>query len=73
MKKIQVYMDDGRVFEYHVANDSKVLEHAHAIITTGYRHMGEGDEFEEWYPPHKIKKIKYPGNETAYCDTTRGT
>ena len=72
MNKIQVYMDDGRVFEYDVDED-QTLEHAHAIITGGYRHQGKDDKFEEWYPPHKIKKLKYPGNETAYFDTTRGT
>jgi hypothetical protein len=69
---IQVYLDDGRVCEYQVAND-KVLEHAYAIITAGYRHKSKGDEFEEWYPPHKIIKVKYPGNESSYYDTVRGT
>lgn len=70
---IAVYMDDGRVFEYETADPLKGREHAHAIITTGYRHS-EGDDLE-WYPPHRITKVKVVGacESTAYRDTTRAT
>lgn len=70
--KIEVYLDDGRVFEYEVANAGKVREHAHAIIMTGYRHTDETGLFE-WYPPHRIMKIKSQGLPTKYTDKTTGT
>lgn len=73
MFTMQVYMVDGRVFEYQLESLSKIIEHAHAIVTKGYRHQGHGEEIEEWYPPHAILKLKYPANETNYTDTTRGT
>lgn len=71
MKKVQVYLDDGRVFEYEVANEEKVREHASAIIATGYRH-NDGNIFEH-YPPHRILKVKSEEISTLYKDKTRGT
>jgi len=73
--KISVYMDDGRVFEYSVDSADKAREHAHAIIQTGYRHTKEGTSVLEWYPPHRIVKIKIPdgAESTAYLDTVRAT
>jgi len=37
-RKISVYIDDGRIFEYDVESESKVREHSDAIIKGGYRH-----------------------------------
>lgn len=69
--KVQVYMDDGRVFEYKVPSAEKVREHAAAIVKGGYRH-NDGDIFEH-YPPHRILKVKSQGIDTMYLDTVRGT
>ena len=70
-RTISVYLDDGRVFEYEVANELKVREHTSAIIATGYRH-NDGDEFEH-YPPHRISKVKSSGIATKYTDKGTGT
>ena len=70
--KIEVYMDDGRVFFYDVATEEKVREHISAIIKTGYRH-NDGKIFEH-YPPHRILKVKFNGKiETKYIDKPTGT
>ena len=74
MKKVSVYLDNGLVFEYEVADENKGREHAYAIIATGYRHTdGNGDL--EWFPPHRISKIKVEsGAESSrYLDKTRAT
>lgn len=72
MFTIQVYLDDGRVFEYEVATPEKVREHAHAIVMTGYRH-NDGNIFEH-YPPHRILKVKCSqAISTLYADRVRGT
>lgn len=68
---VSVYLDDGRVFEYEVANAEKVREHASAIVNTGYRH-NDGVVFEH-YPPHRILKVKSTKIPTMYPDITRGT
>lgn len=68
---IQVYLDDGRVFEYDVESAEKVREHAFAIVTTGYRH-NDGKTFEH-YPPHRILKVKSNDIPTDYPDRQRGT
>lgn len=69
--KIQVYMDDGRVFSYDVESPEKVREHADAIIKTGYRH-NDGKVFEH-YPPHRISKVKSANIDTKYPDEVSGT
>ena len=71
--KISVYLDDGRVFEYETANPMKGREHASKIVMTGYRHT-EGKDLE-WYPPHRIDKVKVIGGceSSAYVDSTRAT
>lgn len=69
--KVQVYLDDGRVFEYEVPNAEKVREHASAIVMGGYRH-NNGKIFEH-YPPHRILKVKSESIDTMYPDKTRGT
>ncbi len=73
--KVSVYMDDGRVFEYSVASPGKGREHASKIIKTGYRHTPVGENGLEWYPPHRIDKVKVSGaaETTAYRDQERAT
>lgn len=68
---IQVYLDDGRIFKYHVGSAEKVIEHASAIISGGYRH-NDGTVFEH-YPSHRILKVKSEKIPTKYPDTTEGT
>jgi hypothetical protein len=69
--KVQVYLDDGRVFEYEVSSAEKVREHAAAIIKGGYRH-NDGKVFEH-YPPHRLLKVKSENIDTLHQDITRGT
>ena len=70
---ISIYLDDGRVFEYEVADAGKAREHAHAIIIGGYRH-NDGETIFEHYPPHRINKVKVVGKvPTLYVDKVRGT
>ena len=72
--KVSVYLDDGRVYYYHVPTHDKAREHASAIVSGGYRHnCGKGD-FEH-YPPHRIWKVKVTdGNiPTQYPDEATGT
>ena len=72
MTVINVYLDDGRVFEYPVEGAGKAREHAGAIVATGYRHSNDG--VLEWYPPHRIVKVKCTGDvDTDYPDDVRGT
>jgi len=54
---IQVYIDDGRIFEYDVSSINQVIAHAAEIIKNGYRH-NDGTTIFEHYPPHKILKVK---------------
>ena len=69
---VEVYLDDGRVFEYEVESAEKVREHASAIIKGGYRH-NNGLYFEH-YPPHRILKVKCSKTiDTLYKDSVRGT
>ena len=55
--KITVYMQDGRTFSYMVADGAKAREHAHAIITTGWRNVT--NNMMEYYPVHKISKVTF--------------
>lgn len=75
MVKLSIYMDDGRVFEYEVADAMKGREHAAAVLKSGYRHTPEGSADLEWYPAHRILKVKVvgAGESTAYHDTVRAT
>lgn len=72
---IEVYLDNGVVFEYEVDKKyicAKVREHHHAIITKGYRHDSGG--VYESYPVHRIEKVKTKGFQgTTYVDKVRGT
>jgi len=69
--KIEVYLDDGRIFCYSVESEEKVREHTSAIAKNGYRH-NDGKVFEV-YPPHRILKIKSYNIKTRYPDSTIGT
>ena len=55
--KINVYFIDGRVSSYYVDNGEKAREHAHAIITKGWRNVSNG--IMEYYPIHKIDKVTF--------------
>ncbi len=57
MTTISVYMQDGRIFEYEVTNATKGREHAHRIITTGWRNWEDGKEC--YYPVHQILKVTF--------------
>lgn len=68
--RIEVYLDDGRVFEYEVDSADKMREPA-AIIKDGYRH-NDGCVLEH-YPPWRILKVKCSGPiDTGYQDRIRG-
>lgn len=73
MTQVSVYLDDGRVFDYEVADPMNGREHASAIIKAGYRHS-QGIDLE-WYPPHRILKVKVIGGSESskYKDTVRAT
>ena len=69
---MRIYLDNGVVFEYNVANETKAREHSSAIVLGGYRH-NDGKEFEH-YGPHRILKVKVIGPvETLYTDRATGT
>jgi hypothetical protein len=55
--QINVYMQDGRVFSYEVADATKAREHAHRIITTGWRNVV--NEVMEYYPVHQVLKVTF--------------
>jgi hypothetical protein len=68
---IQVYMENGTVFEYETLA-LKAREHIHAIVQTGYVSVRNGNA--TIYPPHKISKVVAKGNQfTNYTDVVRGT
>jgi len=73
--KISVYMDDGRVFEYFVSDPVKAREHVSKIIATGYRSTPMNTNDLEWFPPHRIDKVKIAGGgeSTKYRDVVRST
>ena len=72
---ISVYVDTGVVYDYDVATPAKGREHAHSIVMTGYRHTPQDSDDLEWFPPHRIVKVKVSGagETTAYKDTARAT
>lgn len=71
--KINVYIDDGRVFTYPVKTESSAREHASAIVTSGYRSVTDG--CFTYYPVHRVLKVTVTGGtiSTKYPDTVRGT
>lgn len=71
---VSVYLDNGIVYEYVVEDPMKGREHADAIIRMGYRHTKEGTDDLEWFPPHRISKVKVTGaGESNYKDIVRAT
>jgi hypothetical protein len=72
---VAVYIDAGIVFEYEVSDAMKGREHAAAIVRAGYRHTPKGSNDLEWFPPHRIEKVKVIGGaeSTAYRDSVRST
>lgn len=72
---VAVYLDSGVVHEYGVSDPMKGREHAAAIIKSGYRHTAEGSDDLEWFPPHRIEKVKVTGGgeSSKYRDRTRAT
>jgi len=57
MTTIKVYLVDGRVYEYKVDNPTKAREHAHRIITNGWRNNEEGREC--YYPVWQVLKVTF--------------
>ncbi len=61
MTKISIYLDDDQVFTHEVDNRTRGRKHASAIIKRGYRStLKEGNDLE-WYPPHRIVKVRVEG------------
>lgn len=75
MHTVSVYLDTGVVREYAVDSPEKGREHAAEIIKTGYRSTPEGSDDLEWFPPHRINKVKVSGavGGTGYRDRARAT
>ena len=61
MITMNVYMQDGRVFHYDVADGTKAREHAHRIVTTGWRNVQNG--VMEYYPVHQVLKVTFEYQE----------
>lgn len=57
MIQINVYLVDGRIYEYKVANATKAREHAHRIINYGWRNWEEG--LECYYPTWQVLKVTF--------------
>jgi hypothetical protein len=57
MTKINIYLQDGRVFSYDVVDPIKAREHAHRIVTLGWRNVVNG--MMEYYPIHQVLKVTF--------------
>lgn len=75
MTKVSIYLDSSVVYEYEVADAMKGREHAAAIIATGYRHTPTDTKDLEWFPPHRVLKVKVEGagESSSYRDESRAT
>ena len=75
MTTVSVYIDCGVVFDYEVADPVKGREHAAAIVAKGYRHTPKDSGDLEWFPPHRIEKVKVQGGgqDSRYHDVGRAT
>ena len=75
MTVVSVYLNTGVVYEYEVSDPIKGREHAAAIVHSGYRHTPKGSADLEWFPPHRIEKVKVLGGaeSSEYHDTARAT
>jgi len=63
MTKISVYLQDGRVLNYDVADGQKAREHAHRIVTQGWRNVANG--VMEYYPTHQVLKVTFEDPKDA--------
>lgn len=71
--QIQVYLDNGNIYEYDVKGYHSAREHSAAIVKDGYRH-NPGKGYMEHFPPHRIVKVKVVGDvPTKYPDRVVGT
>ena len=71
---VMVYLDNGTVYEYDVADQQAAREHSDAIVKGGYRHTDNEKGVMQQYPPHRIDKVKCTGGmTTSYPDRVRGT
>lgn len=59
--KVSIYLDDGRIHSYEVADSDKAREHATGIVKGGWRFNPDGEDWFEHYPPHRILKVKVEG------------
>lgn len=57
MVDLIIYMQDGRTFTYKVEGAIKAREHAHRIITQGWRNIE--DNVMVYYPVHQVLKVKF--------------
>ena len=62
MITINVYMQDGRLFEYEVDDSVKAREHAHRIVNYGWRNVN-GKGIMEYYPVHQVLKVTFKDPE----------
>lgn len=76
-RTVAVYLDDSRVFEYKTNDAVKAREFAVKMGETGLRALyedGAGVLTWEFYPPHRIDKIKVtPAIASNYTGKFRGT
>lgn len=68
---IEVYLNDGTIFQYNVGTLNQVRSHAYAIANEGYAH--NNGELFEYYPAWRILKVKCKtALSTIYPDQTTG-
>ena len=69
---IKVYLQDGRVVKYDVKDGPKAREHAHRIVTKGWRNATNG--VMEYYPVHQVLKVTFkdPRDELSKKYEARG-
>jgi hypothetical protein len=61
MTKIEIYLDDGRVFTREVESWAKAQEILRDASTLGYTRW-TGRVWEH-FPPHRIRKITFTGTD----------
>jgi len=61
MVKMNVYLVDGRVYSYDVLDDAKGREHAHRIVTNGWRNTEGGVMC--YYPTWQVLKVTFDMQE----------
>ena len=66
--EIRVYFEDGRVSRYTVATPEKAREHAHEIMTKGYREVDMISKEMTYYPVHKLSKVAFDIRDESDTD-----